>query len=103
MPEFTDQQLDLVFNNSINMVTFGRGAISTGPGVPPFPACIACGLIYKSLLRLGQTLPEACNACFEAHCWNGTTADNPAKPIYNPSLILEPSVAYEAWNSTVWT
>ncbi|OAP62721.1 hypothetical protein AYL99_01948 [Fonsecaea erecta] len=108
VPSFTDNQLDLVFNNSLNTVTFGlgqldgvRGQGSTPP--PPFPACIACGLIYKSLLRVGEPLPATCQACFSAHCWNGTTADTPATPVYNPSLFLEPGVGYAQWNATVWT
>ncbi|KIY04123.1 uncharacterized protein Z520_00815 [Fonsecaea multimorphosa CBS 102226] len=108
---FTDNQLDLVFNNSLNTVTFGLGKLdgvrsagknNTTPP-PPFPACIACGLIYKSLLRVGEMIPPACQACFTAHCWNGTTADTPATPVYDPGLLLEPGVGYEEWNATVWT
>jgi len=86
------------------MVTFGHGKLDdTSGGVPPFPACIACGLIYKSLLRTGQAVPMACQACFERHCWNGTVADTPKNPSFNPTLFLEPNEGFEVWNSTVWT
>lgn len=111
MSKFTDEQLDLVFNNSLNMVTFGQGQLanvttgsppaSAGAAPPPFPACIACGLVYKSLQRVGETVPDACKACFSAHCWNGTRASAPPPP-YNPTLFLESGVGYQTWNQTVW-
>ena len=98
-PEFTDRQLDLMFNNSLNMVTMGN---MKEPGSPPFSTCIACGLIQKSLQRTKQAIPEACQTCFEKHCWNGTVADEPKNPPFDPALILDPKLGYEEWNSTVW-
>ena len=83
-------------------MTLGHGEFDAGPGVPRFPACIACGLIYKSLLRAGEEIPDSCQACFDAHCWNGTVAESPENPLYDPSLFLDPSVDYRVWNETVW-
>lgn len=102
MSSFTNSQLDLVFENSLNIASYGQGKVDTGDGVPPFPACIACGLIWRSLGRTGVDIPDACQACMQKHCWNGTVADSPADPTYNPELLLNPGISYKKWNATVW-
>lgn len=99
---FTNDQLDLVFENSLNIASYGQGKVDVGSGVPPFPACVACGLIYRSLDRAGQVVPDACKACMQKHCWNGTVADTPSEPSYDPALLLNPGMSYKKWNATVW-
>ena len=101
--EFTNNQLDLVFENSLNIASYGQGKIDTGDGVPPFSACIACGLISKSLARTGVAVPDACQSCFAKHCWNGKTVDTPSDPLFNPGLLLDPGMSFMKWNSTVWS
>lgn len=158
-PEFTNNQLDLVFENALNIATYGNGKLSnssshshhssnsssspshhssnstsshhhggtarlhgnnvtypvppsagdaptkrstTTSNTPAFPACLACGMIYKSLLRTGQAVPAACASCFQAHCYSGAVDNSPSHPSYEPSLILQPGLNYAKWNRTVW-
>ena len=114
MAAFTDNQLDLIFNNSLNAVSFGRGQITQNPKfpalskqfeakLPRFSTCVACGAIYKSLLRVGASLPEACEACFAAHCWNGTVVNDPVELVYSPDLILDPKLTFAKWNASLWS
>ena len=85
------------------MVTLGHGKInaspnagSSGEAAPkdevPFPACIACGFIQRSLVRVEERVPEACRRYFDRHCWNATVAESPRSLVYDPALILEPNV-----------
>ena len=110
---FTDNQLDLIFNNSLSAVSFGHGQITVNPksppsaqvqaSLPPSSACIACGMIYKSLARVGAALPVACKACFTAHCWNGTLVEAPSEPVYTPDLLLDPTLTFAEWNASLWS
>ena len=95
---FTENQLDLVFANNLAGATYGNGTIDA-----KWPACLACGVILRSLARVNMSVPDVCHACFQRHCWNGTRAETPAAPIYNPKLILDPQgLDYAEWNATVW-
>ena len=101
--EFTNAQLDKVFENSFNIVNYGNGKLASQKGQPPFSTCIACGLIARSLDRLGMDLPSTCQSCFATHCWNGTVQNTPEYPYYNRDLFLDPSLSFEVWNKTVWS
>jgi lysophospholipase len=100
--EFTNAQLDSVFENSFNLVNYGNGKLTSQKGQPPFSACIACGLIAKSMGRLGMDLPATCHKCFADHCWNGTVQNTPQYPYYDPDLLLDSSLSFADWNKTVW-
>jgi lysophospholipase len=94
----TENQLDLVFANNLAGATYGNGTIDA-----KWPACVACGVILSSLARVKMSVPDICHACFRRHCWNGSRAETPAMPIYNPKLILDPQgLDYAEWNATVW-
>jgi lysophospholipase len=45
-PSFTDKQFDMVMDNSFNVATFGNGTVDD-----KWPACLACAVIKKSLIR----------------------------------------------------
>jgi lysophospholipase len=47
--------------------------------------CLACALVQRTLARRGQSLPTACQTCFDNHCWNGERNDAPPAT-YEPTL-----------------
>lgn len=102
---FTDNQIDVILQNALDMVTFGanNGRNSSASTDPPFATCIACAAIDRSLRHLNMTIPDVCNKCYTQHCWNGTIAQTPANPTYNPRLILNSTgPTFDEWNKTVW-
>lgn len=87
-------QIDLVFNNSFNIATQASNTT--------WATCVACGAVLRSLQRSSIAVPDACQQCFNEHCWNGTYTSE--LPIFvSPSLLLNESVTYEEWNRTTWT
>lgn len=101
-PSLTNNQLDDILENSFNLVTYGNGKLGSQKDAPPFSACIACGLIDRSLRRSGQPLPSQCQACFEQHCWNGTVQSTPAMPLFDPFPLLNTTLSYAEWEKEVW-
>lgn len=95
---FTDNQFDMVMNNSFNAATYGNGTIDE-----TWPACLACAVIKKSVIRAGLELPEVCETCFERHCWNGDEDDSVVEEATKDQTpILDPGLSYADWNKT-WT
>lgn len=85
-------------NNSFNMITFGNGTIDED-----WPACLACAVVKKSLIREGVDLPEVCSQCFERYCWDGSEDDaEVSADAFDLVPLLEPSLTYSEWNKT-WT
>lgn len=105
---FTDKQLDMMLDNSLAMATYGNAkgnssasanaTVNAGQG---WSACLACGVIQRSVARVGMALPDVCTRCFAQHCWNGeednatvSQATEDHKPILNPGLT------FAQWNQT---
>jgi lysophospholipase len=98
---FSDNQFDLMANNSFNLVTYGNGSFSDGEG---WPACLAGGVIKRSLSRVGMALPDVCTKCFQRFCWNGEVDDaivTDAEENHRP--ILNPNLSWSQWNQTWWS
>lgn len=95
---FTDEQLDVTFDNAFQLATYGNGTIDEN-----WPACLACATIRGSARRVGVTLPDQCTQCLQRHCWNGETSDRGVTDAdFDLPLRLDPGVSYETWNETTW-
>ena len=93
---FSDNQFDLVMDNAFNIATYGNGTIDRD-----WPACLACAVIKKSVIREGLELPQICDRCFERHCWDGTVDDRViAQSVRDQTPILDPSLTFAEWNQT---
>jgi hypothetical protein len=66
-----------------------------------FPTCIAYGDNLWSLQRLNMTIPDACNTCFEEHCWDGTV-DNSQPGFLAPPLLCDPQMSFREWNASFY-
>jgi lysophospholipase len=98
---FTNNQFDQMVDNSFDLVTYGNGSYAEGAG---WPACLACGVIKRSLNRVGMAMPEICTKCFERFCWSGMTDDaTPSEASKNKKPILNQGLSYSAWNKTWYT
>lgn len=98
----TDAQFDLMAENSFNLATYGNGS-SRVEGSEGWPACLACGVIKRSLSRVGMAVPDVCARCFQRHCWNGEEDESVVnEAAQGPVPILNPSLTYEEWNQTWW-
>ena len=100
-PAFTDNQFDMMMGNQFNLATYGNGAFAEGEG---WPACLACGVIKRSLTRVGMEMPDVCTKCFERFCWNGEEDEavvSEAEKDHRP--ILDPGLSYSEWNQTWWS
>ena len=93
---FTDNQFDLVMDNSFNMATYGNGTIDK-----TWPACLACAVIKKSVIREGMKLPDVCQTCFKRHCWDGSDDDAVVQELMKDQKpILDPGLSFADWNKT---
>lgn len=96
---FTDNQLDLTFNNSFQLATYGNGTIDS-----EWPACLACATIRGSMLRLGLDMPEQCTRCYDRHCWSGRNSTQKATMAdMNPTPRLNSSLTFTEWNDAIWS
>ena len=97
---FTDGQFDLMMENQFNMATYGNGSLTGGDG-EGWPACVACGVIKRSLGRVGMEVPDVCRRCFSRHCWSGDEDENVVSEVVRDHRpILEPGLSWEEWNQT---
>lgn len=101
MTAFTDNQMDVTLENSFNLATYGNGKVPEGEG---WPTCLACASIKKSVARMGMELPEACQKCWSRFCWDGKEADGTVdvNKAFNLSPVLNQSLTWAEWNSTIW-
>ena len=72
-----------IIENGYDVATQGNGTIDS-----EWPACMACAVLSRSFTKTGEKVPDACTACFERYCWNGTlNSTTPAT--YEPPFKLE--------------
>ena len=95
---FTDNQLDVVLDNAFQIATYGNETVDR-----QWPVCLACATIKKAVQRLKMAMPEACQACFERHCWNGQEEEEKVQRVNGgPRLRFDPGLGYKQWEQTVW-
>ncbi|RMJ17343.1 hypothetical protein CDV36_003018 [Fusarium kuroshium] len=96
--QFTDEQLDIAFDNAFQIATYGNGTVD-----PDWPACLACAAIKGALQRTNTKLPSQCQECFDSHCWDGKTSSKVATAAdFDLRPRLNTSLTYEEWNKTEW-
>lgn len=102
MSSFTDKQLDVTFENSFNLATYGNGSLALGQG---WPTCLACAAIKKSVERVGMELPTTCSICWARFCWDGTEESGSVNitTAYDLSPVLNSTLSYEDWYNNTWT
>lgn len=103
-PSFSPLQLNLTLENAFNVATYGNGALPDNEGAD-WATCVACAAIKKSLERADVDEPAACGTCWEKYCWKGETDDAPvtvASEGAGPRLLLNASLGFQEWNTTVW-
>lgn len=99
-PAFSPHQFEVTLENAFHVATLGNGTVD-----PQWPQCVACAVVKKSLERMGQTWPSACQQCFTKHCWDGKEVPGHANitaAMVDPSLRLNPGLSFATWNATVW-
>lgn len=79
--QYTYEQRDALISNGALVATQGNGTASK-----EFKACLGCAILSRSFSRTKTDIPEACQTCFNAYCWNGTLASETPTP-YAPGLI----------------
>jgi len=94
---FSPRQQQILFGNALTTISQNNNNLTAN-----WTTCVACGAILRSLQRLDITVPDACQTCFEQHCWQGNTVD--AQPSFpDPgSLLTNDSMTFEIWNQTVF-
>ncbi|KPM39729.1 hypothetical protein AK830_g6805 [Neonectria ditissima] len=95
---FTDNELDLTFENAFQLATYGNGLFDEN-----WPVCLACAAIAGAIKRVGTDSPPQCKECFDRHCWDGKETSNEASDEdFDLKLRLNESLTYQEWNDTVW-
>jgi lysophospholipase len=96
---FYPSQLDLILENSFNIVTYANGSSD-----PQWPACLACALIRGSVKKMGLNETEQCQGCWARHCWNGQQSNKTVDEVLPVDLPLSmvPGLDYAYWNETIW-
>ncbi|KAL2178790.1 lysophospholipase catalytic domain-containing protein [Thermothelomyces heterothallicus CBS 202.75] len=69
-PSYSLAERNAIIRNGYNAATQGNGTLDE-----QWPVCVACAVLSRSLARTGTAVPDACRACFDRYCWNGTVAD----------------------------
>lgn len=81
-PDYNNTQRNAIIENGYDVATMGNGTKDA-----QWPVCVACAVLSRSFEKTGTTVPDACNACMERYCWNGTV-DSSTPPPYLPTPIL---------------
>lgn len=90
----TLQQMHEIFVNSFNILTQGNGTLDDD-----FITCLGCAAIDRSLAKVGMNRTNQCSSCLAQHCWDGTY-DNTEPAIVDPTLLLNSTLGFNAWNLT---
>ncbi|KAJ4991959.1 lysophospholipase [Stagonosporopsis vannaccii] len=85
--DYTLEERNAMINNGYDVATQGN---STREGASNWPTCVACAMLSRSLERNGETVPEACQECFNSYCWNGTLATS-SEP-YFPEMRAQAAI-----------
>ncbi|KAM3083979.1 Lysophospholipase 1 [Clarireedia jacksonii] len=80
-PSYKNTQRNLIIRNGYDVATMGNGTLDS-----QWPTCVGCAILSRSFNKTGTTVPDACTACFQKYCWNGTTDTRDVN--YEPTYIL---------------
>jgi lysophospholipase len=78
----SDAERDLVIENGYLVATQANGTVGQN-----WPTCVGCAVLSRSFDRTGTKVPDACQACFQEYCWDGTLNTTTAPP-FEPNFIL---------------
>lgn len=92
----TNAQVTLLTSNALALVSQANNTLRAD-----WSSCIACGALHKSLAKLGIAEPQSCSQCWADYCWNGQI-DQSQPSFLDPYLVLDPTLSYEQWNTTVF-
>ncbi|KAF6818154.1 Lysophospholipase [Colletotrichum sojae] len=81
-PDYERAQRDAIIQNGYDSATQGNATVDA-----EWPRCVACAVLSRSMTRNRETVPEACNTCFQRYCWNGTLDSRPVTS-YEPDFII---------------
>ncbi|KAH6681060.1 lysophospholipase catalytic domain-containing protein [Plectosphaerella plurivora] len=81
-PSYPTDERDAIIRNGLNSATQGNGTVDE-----EWPVCVACAIMSRSWWKANETAPEACNACFQRYCWDGSLNDASVAS-YDPSFII---------------
>ena len=87
-------QMSEIFVNSFDLLTGGNGTLDQ-----EWPVCLGCAAIDRSLAKVGLTRTAQCESCMQKYCWDGSL-DERDPGIFDPSLVLNPSLGFAEWNAT---
>ncbi|KAI8674216.1 Lysophospholipase [Fusarium keratoplasticum] len=82
-PSYTIEQRDQIITNGFNSATQGNGTVNKD-----WPVCVACAIMSRSWWKAGETVPDACQTCFDKYCWDGKS-NNTRVNDYEPSFIIK--------------
>ncbi|KPI35669.1 Lysophospholipase 1 [Cyphellophora attinorum] len=104
---FSDLQVNLTLQNAFDVATYGNKQLPNDQG-SDWASCVACAAIKKSLARAKIEEPEACGQCWEKYCWSDGPANAeaglvaPAAVGAGPRLLLNESLSFQTWNTSIW-
>ena len=81
---YSDEWRDTMIQNGYDVATRGNGSLDS-----QWPTCVGCAVLSRSLERTKTQVPEVCQKCFEAYCWNGTLDTAPATYEPNATQLSE--------------
>ncbi|TID07667.1 Lysophospholipase [Colletotrichum higginsianum] len=81
VPSYELPQRDAIIQNGYDSATQGNSTLDA-----QWPVCVACAVLSRSMDRARETVPEACTACFQRYCWNGTLDTRDVE--YNPDFSI---------------
>ncbi|KAJ5564304.1 hypothetical protein N7513_000546 [Penicillium frequentans] len=85
---------DGILENSFNLLTQGNGTLSKS-----WVDCLGCAAIDRSLQRMDIKRPQACEECFQEHCWDGSITGGISDDfVLDPTLALNQSLSYAEWS-----
>ncbi|KAJ6017130.1 hypothetical protein N7451_000509 [Penicillium sp. IBT 35674x] len=87
-------EFDGILENSFNLLTQGNGTLNKS-----WVVCLGCAAIDRSLLRMNIKRPQACEECFQEHCWDGSITEGISDDfVLDPTLALNQSLSYADWS-----
>ena len=79
-PAYTESERDAIISNGWAVATMANATRDE-----EWPVCVGCAMLKRSFGRTNETVPSACQSCFDRYCWDGSL-DESDPGTYNPSL-----------------
>lgn len=78
-PSYSEGERDALISNGWAIATQANATRDD-----QWPVCVGCAMLKRSFGRTNETVPSACEACFEQYCWDGSL-DESDPGVYEPS------------------